>query len=82
MSQWVVWLIIVILLALIEAMSINLTTVWFVASGICALGVSLLYRQLHNSIRCICYRWRYTPDNHKTHISKTFQQKPSQNQCR
>ena len=42
MSQWVVWLIIVILLALIEAMSINLTTVWFVASGICALGVSLL----------------------------------------
>lgn len=42
MSQWVVWLIIVVLLALIEAMSVNLTTIWFVISGICAIGVSLL----------------------------------------
>lgn len=41
MEQWVVWLIIVILLALIEITTINLTTVWFVASGILALIVSL-----------------------------------------
>lgn len=41
MEQWVVWLIIVILLALIEITTINLTTVWFVTSGILALIVSL-----------------------------------------
>lgn len=41
MEQWVVWLIIVILLALIEITTINLTTVWFVASGIVALIISL-----------------------------------------
>ncbi len=41
MEQWVVWLIIVILLALIEITTINLTTIWFVASGILSLIVSL-----------------------------------------
>lgn len=41
MEQWVVWLIIVILLALIEITTINLTTIWFVVSGIFALVVSL-----------------------------------------
>ena len=42
MEQWVVWLIIVILLALIEITTVNLTTIWFVASGIIALIVSLI----------------------------------------
>lgn len=41
MDQWIVWLIIVILLTLIELMSLNLTTIWFVASGIVALVFSL-----------------------------------------
>lgn len=41
MEQWLVWLIIVILLALIEIITINLTTIWFVISGIIALIVSL-----------------------------------------
>ena len=41
MEQWVVWLIIVILLALIEITTIKLTTIWFVASGILALIISL-----------------------------------------
>ena len=41
MEQWVVWLIIVILLALIEITTVNLTTIWFVASGILALIISL-----------------------------------------
>lgn len=41
MEQWLVWLIIVILLALIEIITINLTTIWFVVSGIVALVVSL-----------------------------------------
>ena len=33
----IVWLVIVIALALIEVMTVNLVTVWFVASGIVAL---------------------------------------------
>ena len=37
MEQWLVWLIIVILLTLIEIATINLTTIWFVVSGIVAL---------------------------------------------
>lgn len=41
MEQWLVWLIIVILLALIEVATINLTTIWFVMSGIVALIISL-----------------------------------------
>ena len=41
MEQWLVWLIIVILLALIEIITINLTTIWFVISGIIALIASL-----------------------------------------
>lgn len=41
MEQWLVWLITVILLALIEIATINLTTIWFVLSGIIALIISL-----------------------------------------
>ena len=41
MEQWGVWLIIVILLTLIEITTVNLTTIWFVTSGIIALFVSL-----------------------------------------
>lgn len=38
--MWYIWLGIVILLALIELMTVNLTTVWFVLSGIVALFTS------------------------------------------
>ena len=37
MEQWYVWLIIVIILTVLEATTINLTTIWFVISGIIAL---------------------------------------------
>ena len=40
MSQWVVWLSIIIILAVLEAMTVNLTTIWFVASGLVALVIS------------------------------------------
>lgn len=40
MEQWYVWLIIIIILTILEAMTINLTTIWFVASGIVALIAS------------------------------------------
>lgn len=41
MEQWIAWLILVIILALIELLTINLTTIWFVISGIVALIISI-----------------------------------------
>lgn len=40
MEQWGVWLLIIVILTILEAMSASLTTVWFVVSGIVALIVS------------------------------------------
>lgn len=40
MSQWCVWLAIIVILAVLEAMTVNLTTIWFVASGFVALVIS------------------------------------------
>ena len=42
MEQWIVWLSVIIILAVIEASTINLTTIWFVASGLIALLVSFI----------------------------------------
>ena len=36
-----IWLGIVICLALIEILTVNLTTIWFVASGLCSLVLSI-----------------------------------------
>lgn len=41
MEQWIIWLILVILLTLIELLTINLATIWFVISGIIALIISI-----------------------------------------
>lgn len=40
MEQWGVWLLIIIILTVLEAATVNLTTIWFVASGIVALIIS------------------------------------------
>lgn len=40
MEQWYVWLAVVILLTIVECTTINLTTIWFVISGILALILS------------------------------------------
>ena len=40
MSQWCVWLAIIIILAVLEATTVNLTTIWFVGSGLVALVIS------------------------------------------
>ncbi len=40
MEQWYVWLAVVIILAFLEATTVNLTTIWFVASGLVALIIS------------------------------------------
>lgn len=37
-----VWLAIVILLTIVELMTVNLTTIWFVISGIAAIGLSFV----------------------------------------
>ncbi len=40
MEQWFVWLALIIILVFIECTTVNLTTIWFVASGIIALIIS------------------------------------------
>lgn len=42
MEQWVVWLTVVIFLVIIEVATINLTTIWFVISGMIALALTFL----------------------------------------
>ena len=37
-----VWLTIVVLLTIVEAMTVNLTTIWFVISGLVAIGLSFV----------------------------------------
>ena len=37
-----VWLTIVVLLTIVEAMTANLTTIWFVVSGLVAIGLSFV----------------------------------------
>ena len=37
-----VWLTIVVLLTIVEAMTVNLTTIWFVVSGLIAIGLSFV----------------------------------------
>ncbi len=41
MSYWMIWLVIVILLGLVEAATVNLVSIWFIASGIITLFLSL-----------------------------------------
>ena len=41
MVYWAMWLVIVVLLAIIEASTVNLVSIWFVISGLIAMIVSL-----------------------------------------
>lgn len=41
MSYWAMWLVVVVLLAIIEASTVNLVSIWFVISGIITMIVSL-----------------------------------------
>lgn len=41
MSHWLIWLVIVILLGLVEAATVNLVSIWFIASCIITLFLSL-----------------------------------------
>ena len=47
-----VWLIVVILLTIVELMTINLTTIWFVISGLAALGLSFITKNFLIQFAC------------------------------
>lgn len=38
----ILWIIVIVILTIIEAITVNLTTIWFVGGGIAALGTSFL----------------------------------------
>ena len=40
--MWVMWLIIIILLTILEVVTINLVSVWFIVSGIVSLFLSFI----------------------------------------
>lgn len=42
MEQWIVWIAVIIILTAIEILSVNLTTIWFVVSGVVALLFSFV----------------------------------------
>lgn len=42
MEQWIVWLIIIVILTFLEMITVGLTTIWFVFSGIIALIISFI----------------------------------------
>ena len=44
--MWIVWLIVVILLVVIEAMTVNLVTIWFIISGIITMFLSFFLNDL------------------------------------
>ena len=46
MSLWIVWLIVVILLVIIEAMTVNLVSIWFIISGIITMFLSFFLNDL------------------------------------
>ena len=46
MSMWIVWLVVVILLIVIEAMTVNLVTIWFIISGIITMFLSFFLNDL------------------------------------
>ena len=46
LSLWIVWLVVVILLVVIEAMTVNLVTIWFIISGIITMFLSFFLNDL------------------------------------
>lgn len=42
MDMWILWLIIVILLTFLEVITINLVSIWFIASALVSLFLSFM----------------------------------------
>ncbi len=40
MEVWIIWIIVIIALAFIEAITVNLVTIWFIASALISLAIS------------------------------------------
>lgn len=49
-----IWLAIIILLAIVETMTINLTTIWFVVSGLLALALSFFTHNFMLQVGVFC----------------------------
>ena len=49
-----IWVAIIVLLAIVEAMTINLTTIWFVISGIIALSISFINNNFMLQLGIFC----------------------------
>lgn len=47
MDMWIVWLIVIILLAFIEVATINLVSVWFIASALISLFMSFFVNSFY-----------------------------------
>ncbi len=45
--MWVVWLIIIILLTFLEVVTINLVSIWFIASGLISLFLSFFIKSFY-----------------------------------
>ena len=43
MEAWIVWLLIILILAFVEVVTVNLVSIWFIASGIVSLIISIFY---------------------------------------
>ncbi len=43
MEMWMIWLVIIFLLIIAEVSTINLVSIWFIASGIVSLIISIFY---------------------------------------
>ena len=44
--NWIYWLIIIIILTIVEASTVNLVSIWFIASAIVSLVLSFIYDSL------------------------------------
>lgn len=42
MDFWIIWLIVILFLAFLEASTVNLVSIWFIVSALVSLGVSFL----------------------------------------
>ena len=47
MEIWIIWIMIIIALAFIEAITVNLVTIWFIVSALLSLAISFSSQGSH-----------------------------------
>ena len=76
-----VWLIVVILLTLLELMTINLTTIWFVLSGLAALGLSFVTKNFLLQFGCFVVLGIILLIVTKPFVTKVLDKKKQKSNC-